>query len=600
MKKTLLFIFILLAINTYGTQYLPLVTENAEWKVMETIYPYEFQMAKTVSYQIYTLHGDTVIGNLTYKKIGYKTETDGSTYKYLGAMREQDKRIYYIGNGYFSSFSSYNIGTAKIKAMNDCLSSFNKNGAEVLLYDFNAKPGDMVQWASGYRQVISEDSVLVGNSYRRCLHLSGDEKVVEGIGSVVNDMLSWVTPRTTCSDYFQSWEFDSFLSNGATLYRSTKNSQSLGYQTVYSHRKAYYNKTNINNTEILKMDSCVFFNDSVFYPSRALQLTGDECYDPKGGGWAGKKIVFNNNWNYFFNDDNDTIKIKTDAVLKEKWTLFQRSDILIAAAVTKWDTATVLGVTDSIKTITLHVFDSSMKPISHELENATIAISKHYGMTKALNFIYFPTLKFGPSYSVAKDLELVGITNPNLGIQNIKWFDVFDFQVGDEFHYVESNNDLMSGGSASERKYIIRILKREDFKDSIRYTEDVQSIRKFKQNIQSNYVTTSEHYQDTNLIQKNREFDQERGVPIFNNDSSRIEIYPMFNNSNIPEIFYKNNGCWTQSIIYSDACGLVSYAKGRGLVSSSYGWELQNHGNLEQVYYKKGAETWGNSIGSYQ
>jgi len=597
MKNTFIFFAILLAINTSATQYVPLVTENKEWRVKYTTYPFEFQMSKYISYQTYTLHGDTVIDNLTYKKIVTKTEIDGlPTYTYYGAIREQDKRIYYIGNGYYTSFGSYNIGAAKVKALKDCLSSYNNNSTEVLLYDFNVKPGDTIQWGYRYRQVISEDSVLVGKSYRRCLHFTGDENVVEGIGSIVEGMLSSVTPIPMCGDSYQSWEFDAFLKNGTVLYRSTKNYQSLGYQTVYSHRKAYF-KTNNNNTETLKMDSCVFFNDSVFYPSRTLQLIGDECYNPYGGGWAGKKIMFNNNWNYFFNDDNDTIKIKTDAVLNEKWTLFQRSDIMIVATVTKWDTATVIGVTDSVKTITLHVFDSSMKPISHELENATIALSKHYGLTKALNFVYFPTLKYRPTNSVARDLELVGITNPDLGVQNIKWFDVFDFQVGDEFHYVESNNDLISGGSASERKYIIRILKREDFKDSIRYTEDVQSIRKFKQNAQSDYVTTSEHYQDTNLIQKNATFDQERGVPIFNNDSSSLTIYPMFNNSNMPDTYSKNNGCWNRSIIIDDACHFISYAKGRGLVSSSYGcWELQNHGSEEQVYYKKGAVKWGTPL----
>jgi hypothetical protein len=597
MKKIFLLFAILFATNTYGTQYVPLVKEDVEWQILYTSYPYEFQMAKSMTRQIYTLYGDTIIANLTYKKICLKTNIDEQPkYIYFGAIREQDKRIYYIGNGYITTSSNYNVNAAKIKAMKDCLTSYNYDSQEVLLYDFNSKSGDYVEWGYRYRQIIYEDSVLVGNSYRRCLHMSDNDKIVEGIGSVMNGMLSSVTPMTTCSNYFQGWEFDAFMTNGAILYKSTKNSQSIGYQTVYSQRKAYY-KTDNNNTETLKMDSCVFFNDSVFYPSRTLQLIGDDCYDPKGGGWAGKKIVFNNNWNYFFNADNDTIKIKTDAVLKEKWTLFQQPDILIAATVTKWDTATVMGVTDSIKTITLHVFDNTMKPISHELENATIALSKHYGLTKALNFTYFPTLKYRPAYSVTKDLELVGITNPNLGVQNLKWFDVFDFQVGDEFHYIESYNYLMFGGSASERKYIIHILKREDFKDSIRYTEDVQSSRRFKQNTQSDYVTTSEHYQDTNLIQKNIAFEQDPGVPVFNNDSSRIEIYPAFNTVSMPDAYSKNNGCWIRSIIIDDACNYVSYAKGRGLTSSSSGcWEWQSYDSKEQVYYKKGFVTWGTPL----
>ena len=597
MKKIYLLIVILFASNTYGNQYFPLVTENAEWQMLYTTYPYQFQMAKIVTHQIYTLHGDTVIANQTYKKICLKINKDGQPgYIYFGAIREQDKRIYYIGNGYLTSSTEYNVSAAKIKAMKDCQWSYNFDSQEVLLYDFNSKAGDEVYWGYRFMKVISEDSVLVGNSYRRRLHMSDNDKIVEGIGSVINGMLSFVTPMPTCSDYYNWWEFEAFTTNGAIIYKSNKNLQSTAYQTVYSNRKAYY-KTDDNKTETLKIDSCVFFNDSILYPSRNLQLIGDECYDPKGGGWAGKKIVFNNQWNYFFNEDNDTVKIKTNAVLNENWTLFKRTDITITATVTKWDTTKIMGVVDSVKTITLHVFDNTMKPVAHVLENATFKISNHYGLTKAFNFTYFPALKYRPDYSISKEFELIGITNPELGFQKMKWFDVFDFQVGDEFHYIESSNYLMTGGSASERKYIIRILTRENFNDSIHYTEDDQSIRKYKQNAQSNYVTTSEHYQTGFWVQKNTAFEQEPGVPVFNNDSSRIEIYPEFNAINTPDIYTKNNGCWTRLNIIDDACNFVSYAVGRGLISSGSGcWLMYGSSSEEQVYFKKGSTTWGTPL----
>ncbi len=596
MKKIYLFFAILFAINTFGNQYVPLVTENAEWQVLYTSYPYQFQMARTTIQQLFTLHGDTIIANQTYKKICLKINRDGQPgYIYFGAIREQDKRIYYIGNGYYTSSSDYNVSAAKIKAMKDCLWSHNFDGQEVLLYDFNSKSGDTVQWGYRYMKVMFEDTVLVGNSYRRCLHMSDNDKIVEGIGSVINGMLSFVTPIPTCSDYYNVWEFDAYITNGAIAYKSTKNRPILGYQTVYSNRKAYYTTID-QKIETLKIDSCVFFNDSILYPSRTLQLIGDECYDPNGGGWAGKKIVLSNQWNYFFNEDNDTIKIKTDAVLNESWTLFKRTDITIAATVTKWDTTTTMGMADTVKTITLHVFDRSMKPLPHELENATLKISKHFGLTKTLNFTYFPALKYITEYYVPMELELIGITNPELGVQNMNWFDVFDFQVGDEFHYIESSNYLVNGGSAWEKKQIIRILTRENFNDSIHYTEDVQLIQKYKQNAQSNYVTTSEHYQTGFWVQKNTAFEQEPGIPIFNNDSTRIEIYTAFNSVSRRDIYTKNNGCWIRSNIIDDACNYVSYAKGRGLIHSSSGCWLMSGESLDQVYYKKGAETGGTPL----
>ncbi|MDD3771423.1 MAG: T9SS type A sorting domain-containing protein [Weeksellaceae bacterium] len=368
------------------------------------------------------------------------------------------------------------------------------------------------------------------------------------------------------------------------------------YQTVYSNRTAYF-RGEYNLVETIKIDSCKFNNDSILFPSRTLQLIGDECYDPFGGSWAGKKIIIHNHWNYFFNDDHDTIRIKTNAALNENWNLFQKPDITIIATVTSWDTLTVLGVLDSVKIITLHVYDHTMKPQPHELEGTTIAISKHFGLTKTLNFTHFPTVKFRPAYYITKNLDLIGITNPELGQQHIKWFDVFDFQEGDEFHYVNSSNSLMFGGSAHEKIYIIRIIKRENFADSIRYTEQIETLLKYRQNTSSDYITTYDNQQVTNVVYKNAEFDHEPGVPVFRNDSSMLVVYPSFSVNSSPEIYFKKNDCWHKSHVLDDACNYTSYEKGRGLIASSSGcWEWQSYNNTQQVYYKKNSSTWGTPL----
>lgn len=369
-----------------------------------------------------------------------------------------------------------------------------------------------------------------------------------------------------------------------------------GYQTVYSNRTAYF-QGEYNIVETLKIDSCKFKNDSILFPSRTLQLIGDECYDPCGGSWAGKKIIINDEWNYFFNDENDTIKIKTNAVLNETWNLFLKPDITITATITNLDTITVLGVIDSVKTITLHVYDNAMKPRPHELEGTTIAISKHSGLTKTLNFTYFPTVRFRPADYVTKNLDLIGITNPESGQQNIKWFDVFDFQEGDEFHYVNFSNSLMLGGSAHEKKYIIRIIKRENFEDSIRYTENIETLLKYKQNASSDYITTYDNQQVTSIVYKNAVFDHEPGIPVFQNDSSMLVVYPGFSVNSSPERYFKENDCWHRSNLIDDACNYTSYAKGRGLIASGSGcWEWQSYDYTQQVYYKKNSLAWGTPL----
>jgi len=416
MKNYLLILLFAFSYSLSGTQYFPLVDSNAEWQVLHTSYPYQFQMAKSITHQVYALYGDTVIENVTYKKIGLKTEGNGQPpFLYFGALREEDKKIYYRGNGYFTSSAYMPTSQARINRASDCMSAENWFGEEQVLYDFNAKKGEYLNWGYEYHQVIAEDSVLVGTAYRRRLRLSNEDEIVEGIGSIVRGLLSMASPIPTCSDYYDNWDFENYSHMGVTLFRAAKSNSSTGYQTVYSHRKAYF-ETDVHTTTTLKMDSCAFLNDSVFYPARTAQLIGDECYDPRGSGWAGKKIVFDKAWNYFFNADNDTLKIKTDAVLNESWTLYQQNNTTITATVTRWDTASVLGVIDSVKTFTLHVFDPTMKPMPHELENAIFSISKQYGYTKALNFTYFPSVKYSSLTPEAKVFSLIGLTNPVLGV----------------------------------------------------------------------------------------------------------------------------------------------------------------------------------------
>jgi len=593
MKNHLLLYFFVFSAPLFSTSYFPIISENAEWQVLHTSYPYQFQMAKSYSHQVYTLYGDTVLENVTYKKIGLKTDGNGQPpYLYFGAIREQDKKIYYRGNGYFTSSTYMPAGQAKINKASDCMNAENWDNEDLLLYDFTAKKGDFVKWGYEIKQVTDEDSVLVGTSYRRRLRLSDGEEIVEGIGSVVRGMLSSVSPMITCSDYSYNWEFEGYRKNGVLLYKSAKSNSSTGYQTVYSHRKAYF-ATDNHAITTLKMDSCAFLNDSVFYPVRTAQLIGNECYDPDGAGWAGRKIVFDKGWNYFFTATNDTLKIKTDAVLNESWTLYQQNNTTITATVTRWDTASVLGVLDSAKTITLHVFDPTMKPMPHDLENATFSISKKYGFTKALNFTYFPEQSFTSISPEAKEFHLIGLTNPALGKQKLNWSEVFDFQEGDEFHYHEYSTSFPQLGSTRELFYTLLIVKRENFTESIRYTREVKMLRKIRQSFESDIVTTFSQYQDTSLIEPNPAFEAEPGIPVFVPDHFMFMIYNQLNTGIEPEHYFYGNGCWRKAMLTDDTCYFIRYAPGRGMVWESAGCWLSSAYTKEQVYYKKGAKTWG-------
>ncbi|MEA4982320.1 MAG: hypothetical protein VB066_06340, partial [Paludibacter sp.] len=138
MKKTFLLLAIVCSTNCFSIDYFPFVKENAEWQVNFTDYPYELMQVKTMTPQTYILHGDTVIDNRTYKRLCMKTgPVEQPVYQYYGAIREQNKQVFYIGRGYYGYPQQAN--RERIKRMKDCLFSEYDDSQEILLYDFNAQ-----------------------------------------------------------------------------------------------------------------------------------------------------------------------------------------------------------------------------------------------------------------------------------------------------------------------------------------------------------------------------------------------------------------------------------------------------------------------------
>lgn len=219
MKKSTFFLIVILCSNlAFGQKYVPFQAKNAEWNVKLSYYPYEIPKLET-SLLSFSLQGDTIIDLISYKKLCQNIgSVQNPVYVGVGGLRESDKKIYYIGNGYSPSVSRAN--KQQIKGVESCLFSEN-DGTEILLYDFNVKVGDTIHWGHAYNEDIIDkiDSILIGNSYRKCYRYKYNSRdlVIEGIGSVVNGLLGSVTPQLACGPGM-SWEFVCFSQNGETLY----------------------------------------------------------------------------------------------------------------------------------------------------------------------------------------------------------------------------------------------------------------------------------------------------------------------------------------------------------------------------------------------
>jgi hypothetical protein len=171
-------------------QYVPFPDSNAYWSEYYSNYGYP-------NYKYtYFIKGDTILNSLTYHKIYSDDST--STIKYIGGLREYNKRIYYIDR-----YCSHNI----------------------LLYNFNLNVGDSMKLScmlcdtpTVYTKLTSIDSVILTNmKYRKRLNFDNGTYYppwIEGIGC----MGGLLYPYYSCTACMCGYESVCFEQNDTTLY----------------------------------------------------------------------------------------------------------------------------------------------------------------------------------------------------------------------------------------------------------------------------------------------------------------------------------------------------------------------------------------------
>lgn len=175
MKQRLLILILLLPLLVSAQNY-PIVKDSAVWReVISHLInpPSQFGLIKNQ----YFIRGDTVINNLSYKKL-YKTAYDSiiSNPYYVGGMRETDSgRVYFLRDHNF--YFDFAIGVL--------------DSSEVLLYDYSLQQGDTffldAQGGWGYDSTLTvdfTDTILVDGTWRK--------RIVFNNGSFFGELRTWI------------------------------------------------------------------------------------------------------------------------------------------------------------------------------------------------------------------------------------------------------------------------------------------------------------------------------------------------------------------------------------------------------------------------
>ncbi|HYD22796.1 MAG TPA: T9SS type A sorting domain-containing protein [Flavipsychrobacter sp.] len=162
-----------------------------------------------------------------------------------------------------------------------------------------------------------------------------------------------------------------------------------------------------------------------------------------GGSWLGKHVTrLPGDTFYFDNLWNDTVVIRSQALLNDTWTMYDdATSIYYLATLTSIDTMTVLGSLDSIKTITINAFDASQPLTSDPLDNKQIILSKNHGLVQTMDLFTFPAHAPGQPYqdSIDRLLDINPPTNTSKYIFSLIEFtvptqiEIYDYEIGDAF-----------------------------------------------------------------------------------------------------------------------------------------------------------------------
>ncbi len=373
------------------------------------------------------------------------------------------------------------------------------------------------------------------------------------------------------------------------------------YQPILSGRISYFIDL-YGSVKSVRIDSVEFKTDSVFHPVSNIQEKSNDCVTPYGASWIGNKVIIQSNGlSVFLNKESDSVKLKTNAILYESWTAYQFPDSsTVVATVINHDTLSFLGLVDSTKTIGFKVFDKKMNPLSHMLNAMSIIISKNYGLVKTLNFSMFPD--FNEYYNYQDQLQeytLAGLSAPKLGIQNLEWYAVNDFQVGDEIHVSYENSEWYDPAYVvcDLRQTIYKYLSRKENADSIVYT--IERTQSQKQTAIANITYTYVHDTIQSIIKPWPLFEKLPGEVIFSDNWAYVLSMKSNNfiSKTIPSVYDRfhlnSESCWSNCC--ADGCFPADiYLKGLG---GPY-YECDNvfsGGGLTNkfVYYKKGSDSWG-------
>lgn len=204
------------------------------------------------------------------------------------------------------------------------------------------------------------------------------------------------------------------------------NDEDMHYYSLPSFHYKYIRIDSIKNNAT--SESYRFYSEP--FNNNPNQFRDIYCVFDTGASWIGKKSEYTNNKQIlFYNSLGDTIRIDNNLQVDSCNVFYNfNNDTVVEICLEQIITKDVLGVSDSVKVFALKLKDIYGNIINSPVNSITIEISKNFGFIKIINIRDFPLKK--ETYSIT------GLQNQGVGTKLLTNKQIYDFEIGDEFHYL--------------------------------------------------------------------------------------------------------------------------------------------------------------------
>ena len=199
----------------------------------------------------------------------------------------------------------------------------------------------------------------------------------------------------------------------------------------------------------MRIDSAKYVGQNkIYYPFKTARVTlnhglnqVDEYADTTGGSWWGGMIIEDTltGITAIPTRYGDTVWMDTRAGLNDQWILYKDTAArYYEAKIIDLDTASIAGISDSVKRIKIIAKDSNVVATSDPLNGLELILSQHHGLFQAIDFYLFPYKGFesNPDYYFEMSKDYASNTNTSLVFTRVPFrfprnMDMYNYEVGD-------------------------------------------------------------------------------------------------------------------------------------------------------------------------